>query len=175
MAQFFPLCLSGTSQNLKAPFTVRYPLCGHGLGTGLMGEKSNIVDLTRGYTPLEPPEILDKRSAAAKSRAARRRAKKERQIEKDEQRIDADLNRAIDAIALLAQNNVDPIALIHRISPMEEEEIASNIEKSLEWLLRFANQWRSYVQNRIVQTENIAAGNDGQARSGRLHLVRRGD
>lgn len=132
-----------------------------------MGKRSNIIDFAGSCTPPS--------SVPAPNKAKRRQAKKERQIEKDEALVDADLNRAIDAIALLAQNKVDPIAIIHRITPMEEEEIASNIENSLEWLQRFANQWRGYVQNRFVQTENIVAGNDGAPRAGRLYLVRQGD
>jgi hypothetical protein len=136
-----------------------------------MGKKSNIIDFTGSCAPPEPTAAPHKKAV----KAARRRSKQQRQIEKDEQRIDADLNRALDAIALLAQNEVDPIALIHRISPMEEEEIAGNIEKSLEWLHRFVNQWRSYVQNRFIQTQNVVAGNDGSTRAGRLYLVRQSD
>jgi hypothetical protein len=132
-----------------------------------MGKKSNIVDFAGSCAPPAP--------VRAPNKAKRRRAKKERQIEKDEARVDADLNRALDAMAMLAQNEVDPIAIFHRITPMEEEEIASNVEKSLEWLQRFGAQWRSYVQNRFIKTENITSGNNGQARAGRLYLVRQSD
>ena len=58
---------------------------------------------------------------------------------------------------------------------MEEEEIAGNLERSLEWLQQFANQWLGYVENRSLKAENIAAGNDGKARTGRLYLVRQSD
>jgi hypothetical protein len=111
----------------------------------------------------------------SKSKAERAATKKTRQIEKDEERIDADLNRAVDAIALLAQNECDPIALIHRMSTMEEEEITANIEKAVEWIQRFTNHWRHHVQNGIIQTQNAAAGDDGQARTRGLHLVRESD
>lgn len=132
-----------------------------------MGKRSNIIDFAGSRAPPPPPPALTK--------VRRRRAKKERQIERDEERIDADLNRTLDAMALLAKNESDPVALILRTTPMEEEEIAGNLEKSLEWLQRFANQWLGYVQNRSLKAENIAAGNDGQAGPGRLYLVRQSD
>ena len=136
-----------------------------------MGERSNIVDFKRSGVPPAAPPARNKNGRGAKPKAARRLAKQRREIEKDEQRIDADLNRALDAIALLAQNEVGSMALIHRLSPMEEEKITGNIVKLLEWLLRFANQWQSYVQNGIIQAKNSAPADDGQARARRLHLI----
>jgi hypothetical protein len=127
-------------------------------------------------------KLLGKRVRAAdgslqppKSKSEKAAAKKTRRIDQDEETIDANLNRAIDAIALLAQNEGDPIALIHRMSPMEQDEISENIEKAVKWLIRFSNDWRSYVQNGIVQAQNAAPADDGQAWARRLYLVTNGD
>ncbi len=110
------------------------------------------------------------------SKAQRKAAKMARQIERDEKDVDMDINRALDAIALLAQNKNDPPALILRISTVEQTEITENIEKALEWLLPFANHWRNYVQNGFVQSQNPAARDDGRTRPRRrLHLVSEGD
>jgi len=138
---------------------------------GLMGERSNIVDFKRSGVPPAAPPARNKNGRGAKPKAARRLAKQRREIEKDEQRIDADLNRALDAIALLAQNEVDPIVLIHRLSSMGKVEITGNIVKLLEWLLRFANQWQSYVQSGIIQAQNAAPGDEGQPRARGLYLI----
>ena len=105
-------------------------------------------------------KLLGKRVRAAdgslqppKSKSEKAAAKKARRIDADEEIIDANLNRAIDAIALLAQNEADPIALIHRMSPMERDETSENIEKAVGWLIRLSNHWRSYVQNGITARE----------------------
>jgi hypothetical protein len=109
------------------------------------------------------------------SKSQRAAAKKAREIEKAEARVDADLSRLCDAISLLAQNECDPLALIHRISPAEEEEVIENFDKAIEWLERFAQRWRCHVQNRIIEAKDVNAGNDGQARARGLYLVRCSD
>jgi hypothetical protein len=110
-----------------------------------------------------------------KSKTERAAAKQVRQIEKDEQRIDSELNRVIDAVALLAQNQCDPAALIHRIAPIEEEEVIENLDKAVEWFQRFTNHWQHHVKNRIIKAQDQASGNDGSTRTRRLYLVRESD
>ena len=66
-----------------------------------MGKKSNIIDFAGSCAAPSVPTL---------SKAKRRQAKKQRQIERDEERIDADLNRALDAMALLAKND---LTLLH--------------------------------------------------------------
>ena len=110
-----------------------------------------------------------------KSKSERAADKMRRKLENSEKNIDENLNRVLDAIALIAQNHADPIALIHRISAFEHEEIAGNLEKAVNWLTRFADQWHRHVENGFVQTQNIASRRDDEARPRRLHLVGESD
>ncbi len=138
--------------------------------------KTNIAYLPRLNEDLgTQSQAPSKRRKPSESTAERTAKKAERLIQKSEQDIDSSLNRALDAIGLLAKNEIDPVTLIHRISTSENEEIAETLEKAVGWLNRFADQWDRYVQNGFVKSQSIASGNDGGARPGRLYLVGKGN
>ena len=105
-------------------------------------------------------------------RAAKRAAK---HAQKAEARVDAELSRAIDAIAFLAQNEIDPAPLIARISPMEAEAVSANLKKAVEWLSRFADGWQSHVYIGNVETKGRTSGHRNQAGRAGLRLVRCSD
>lgn len=59
------------------------------------------------------------------------------------------------ALAQLAQNEDAPESIIHSIVSEDGSEISANLDKSLSWLLRFADHWRSHGTN---QTPEVADG-----------------
>jgi hypothetical protein len=126
----------------------------------LLGKKVRAADGS-----LQPP----------KSKAGRTAAKKSRRIGNDEGDTDANLDRMINAIALLAQNESAPIALIQRMSTMQQDEVSENIEKALKCMIRFADRWLSHVRNGIAQSQTAASENAAAARAAQLYLVRESD
>jgi hypothetical protein len=90
----------------------------------------------------------------------------------------ADLHRKWDhiarlrsALAQLAQNEDSPASIIERIVSVDRVEIGANLEKSLEWLIRFADQWHchgkekrpqaaNYYSRRVFRSTDIGAAND---------------
>ena len=91
-----------------------------------------------------------------------------------EAQIDADLSRAIDAIAFLSRNELDPAPLIARISPMEAEVVAANLKKAVDWINRFAEGWHVFTSN--FEAENASSGTSFEAaRGGGIRLVSRRD
>lgn len=89
-------------------------------------------------------------------------------------RIDADLSRAIDAVAFLARNELDPAPLIARISPIEAEAVSANLKKAVEWLNRFADGWHVFTGN--IEAEGTIERTDFEAiRGGGIRLVSRRD
>jgi hypothetical protein len=86
-------------------------------------------------------------------------------------RIDADLSRAIDAIAFLARNEIDPAPLIARISPMEAEAVSANLQKAVDWLNRFADGWHVFIGN--IEAQGATPGTGVEAgRGGGIRLIR---
>jgi len=55
----------------------------------------------------------------------------------------AHVARLCAAIDELAVNEDDPASIIEAISSHEEPKITKNLEKSVEWLCRFAQEWQS--------------------------------
>src|ERR1700733_8362100 len=70
--------------------------------------------------------------------------------------VDADLSRAVDAIAFLSRNEIDPAPLIARISPMEAEAVSANLRKAVDWLNRFADGWHVFTGS--VEAEGASSG-----------------
>lgn len=109
------------------------------------------------------------------TKAERDALRRERAIRREETQIDDDLSRACDAISFLAQIDSDPTVLISRASLPEAESITFQLEKSVEWLNRFANQWQRYVQNRTVEAEEPPSGDCHRIGAKGLHLIRCSD
>ena len=80
-----------------------------------------------------------------RSRAQRDASRTARRVAEADARIDADLSRAVDAIAFLARNELDPAPLLARISPMEAEAVSANLKKAVDWLNRFADGWHVFT------------------------------
>ncbi len=78
---------------------------------------------------------------------------KARKIVRENELADAELSRACDAIAFLAENNLDPQILMGRLSPLEEQRVDMEIDKAIKWLNRFADERRRHGQNRIVKAK----------------------
>jgi len=75
------------------------------------------------------------------------------------------------ALAQLVQNNDSPESIIHSIVSEDRAEIGANLDKSLLWLIRFAEEWHSHGaeerpqathsdSRRIFRPANIWAAND---------------
>lgn len=106
------------------------------------------------------------------ARAARRVA---RRAEEAEMQIDAELSRVLDAVSFLAKNEIDPNALIARISPAEAEALTEQFGKAVLWLKRFEIGWRSHVNIGTSETEKPSTGNCDQAQQVGLRLIRSRD
>lgn len=121
--------------------------------------------------------------AAAGDRAGNakrpRRSNAQRQASQDaklalraDAKVDADLSRTVDSIAFLSRNEVDPAALIARISPMEAEAVSANLEKAVDWLNRFVDGWHVFTGN--IEAQGAASGTGLEAgRGGGIRLVSR--
>jgi hypothetical protein len=105
-------------------------------------------------------------------RAAARDAKMARDADL---RLDLELNRALDAIAFLAKNEIDPSPLIARISPVESAAVSENIQKAVLWLNRFANEWISHVNIGNEEAEGASTGIGNRIERRGLRLVRSRD
>jgi hypothetical protein len=97
---------------------------------------------------------------------------------KNEKLARAELHRKWDhiarlrsALAQLAQNEDSPDSIIQSIVSTDRAEIGANLEKSLEWLIRFADHWhchgteeRSKIthgdSHRLFRFANRGAAND---------------
>jgi hypothetical protein len=97
---------------------------------------------------------------------------------KAEQSARADLRRKWDhiarlrsALAQLAQNEDSPASIVECIVSADRAEIGANLEKSLAWLRRFADQWHCYGKEErpqathnnsrsVFRSANIRAAND---------------
>jgi hypothetical protein len=60
------------------------------------------------------------------------------------------------ALAQLAQNEDSPDSIIQSIVSTDRAEIGENLEKSLEWLIRFADHWRDH--NGIEKRPKVTIG-----------------
>jgi len=97
---------------------------------------------------------------------------------KDEKIARAGLHRKWDhiarlrsALAQLAKNEDSPESIIHSIFSADRAEIGANLEKSLKWLIRFADHWHCHGteerpkitygdSHRIFGPSNRRAAND---------------
>lgn len=122
---------------------------------------------------IEAGRQFSSKKAPRRSRAERDTIKNARLAMRADARVDADLSRAIDAIAFLAQNEVDAAPLLARISPMETDAISANLKKAVEWLNRFADGWYVFIGN--GKAEIASPGSSYQTRRGCLSLVRSRD
>ena len=84
--------------------------------------------------------------------------------------VDASLSRAIDAIAFLSRNEIDPAPLIARISPIEAEVVSANLRKAVDWLNRFADGWHVFIGN--IEAEGTPSGTGLETvRGGEIRLI----
>jgi anti-sigma factor ChrR (cupin superfamily) len=97
---------------------------------------------------------------------------------KAEQLARAELHRKWDhvarlrsALAQLAQNEDSPASIVECIVSVDRAEIGANLEKSLAWLMRFAEHWHCHGtkerpqvahrdSRRVFRLANIRAAND---------------
>lgn len=131
------------------------------IGTG--GEVA-VVNSPIGKTKVRRPR---------RTKAERDAARNAKHVLEADARIDANLSRAVDAIAFLSRNEIDAPPLIARISPMEAEVVSANLKKAVDWLNRFADGWHVFIGN--VEAEGTASGAGDQTRRDGLSLVRRRD
>jgi hypothetical protein len=108
----------------------------------------------------------------SRSKSERKQRSQARQILKDDARIDAELSRLCDALLFLAQNECDPSLLITRATPLEKQEITSNIAKAVESLQRFAHCWGYHVQIGFFEPGCGASERNEQAGRAGLRLIR---
>jgi hypothetical protein len=75
------------------------------------------------------------------------------------------------ALAQLAQNEDPPETIIHTIVSADRAEISAKLEKSIKWLIRFAEHWQCHGaqerpsatqsdSRRVFRPQNIGAAND---------------
>jgi hypothetical protein len=93
----------------------------------LIGQQVRAIDGT-----MQPRRTVMERAAFKESRRA----------QKQHLRKLAHVARLCAAIDELAVNEDDPASIIEAISSHEEPKITKNLEKSLEWLSRFAQEWQ---------------------------------
>jgi hypothetical protein len=106
-----------------------------------------------------------------RTKAERDAARNAKRANQAAARVDADLSRAVDAVAFLARNEVDPATLIARISPTEAEAVGANLRKAVDWLNRFADGWHVFIGN--FEAEGASSGTSIEAgRRGGIRLVR---
>jgi hypothetical protein len=99
-----------------------------------------------------------------RSKAERDAIKNARLTLKADAQVDADLSRAVDAIAFLSRNEIDPAPLIARISPTEAEAVGVNLRKAVEWLNRFADGWHVFIGS--IETQGASSGTGFEAGQG---------
>lgn len=106
-----------------------------------------------------------------RSKAERNAIKNARLTLKADAQVDADLSRAVDAIAFLSRNEIDPAPLIARISPMEAEVVGANLRKAVDWLNRFADGWHVFIGS--IEAQGASSGPSFETGSGGgIRLVR---
>jgi len=104
------------------------------------------------------PAKKAKARGPSRSRAERKAIKNARLTLGADAQIDADLSRAVDAIAFLSRNEIDPAPLIARISPTEAEAVGANLRKAVEWLNRFADGWHVFTGGIEAQKSSSGTG-----------------
>jgi hypothetical protein len=109
------------------------------------------------------------------SQAARSAARDEKRAEQADLRLDMELNRLLDAIALLAENHLDPAPLIARISPSERDLLVLQLGKAVSWVNRFASGWLRHVNIGNEEAEINSTGNSDCIERGGLRLIRSRD
>lgn len=107
---------------------------------------------------------------------AERAASRDARLAQDaDLRLDIELSRALDAIAFLAKNEIDPAPLIARLSTAESLSLNENIERAVLWLQRFANGWTSHVNIGNEEAKESSTGIGNQVERRGLRLIRSRD
>ena len=81
-------------------------------------------------------------------RTANRRVNVERRAQY--QKLDQ-IERLCTALACLSANDKPPQSLIGEICYLHEQEIVERLEKSLQWLLRFVEEWNKHCGNSALE------------------------
>lgn len=117
------------------------------------------------------PTVNAKAKRPRRSEAQRKAIQSAKRAIEADALVDANLSRAVDAIAFLSRNEIDPAPLIARISPMEAEAVSTNLKKAVDWLNRFADGWHVFIGN--IEAEGTASGTGFETgRGGGVRLVR---